>query len=234
MVMKEISLAICLLLFLNLYGQESRSPDFAISLVPHMAQQIIADAQVIDSDQKFGFGLRGDVFFQLGPNLQINTGLFYQWNQIYQKDYSVMMACDFHSSSPSLLDSWYEDEFSIHYVGVPLELKYTPSRITGLPYLTIGLSPAMNLSYNRRTISHNCLGSEQEDDEYLNTPNKLLLLASFGLGYEINFGDDIRMLLEPRVGYSMNRIFNALVQETFTTNDSKLVTWGIRLGILIN
>ncbi len=231
--MRAISLSICLLFFLTSYGQDRRTPDFAISITPQVSQQIIEDTRVVDSDRKFGFALRGDVSFKLSPSWQINTGLFYQLTEIAQKDYSVMMACDFHSSAPSLLDSWYEDEFSLHYLGIPLELKYWPSRNSSLPYLSIGLSPALNLSYNRMTISHNCLGSKVEDDEYLNTPNRLLFLASFGIGYEFQLGSNMRFLLEPRVGYSMNRVFNELVQETFTTNDSKLLTWGIRFGILI-
>lgn len=232
--MRAISLSICLLFFLTSYGQERRSLDFAISLIPQVSQQVIEDAQVIDSYQKFGFGLRGDVFFKLNPSWQVNTGLFYQLTQVHQNDYSIKMACDFHSSAPDILDSWYEDEFSLHYLGIPLELRYFPSRTSKGLYLSTGLNPALNLSYNRMTISHNCFGSEVEDHEYLNRPKRLQLLGNFGIGYDIELGGKSVLLVEPRIGYSLNRIFNELKTGTFATNDSRLLTWGIRLGIMIN
>ena len=227
---------IFLLFASELLGQSPNKINFGVSLLPQITHQIIDDPEVIDSEIRFGYGVRGDLYVELSPLFQFNSGISYHLIRIKQKDYSLKQACDFHSTTPDIADSWYEDEFSLHYVGIPVELLVKPFGKSIPTFITMGVTPLWSVSHNGTTVSYNCLGStlKDRDDPYLNTPQSVMVMGSFGLGQEIFVGSGIKILLEPGFGFSFDRIFNELDLERFATNDSKLISWSIRLGLIFN
>ena len=166
----------------------------------------------------------------------MNTGINYEKNQVDQVDFSPIFPNDIlkNIGSSPVYNSWFQDDFSIHYIGLPLELKYKLLGEVKHMYLVGGVNPLFKIFQNRESYVYPC-GENPiliDNSNIGNEPAFFVMLVRAGIGFETHLADT-KIFLEPRISYSTNGILKKRGIVSDLTNNSKLLKFGLRLGVRI-
>lgn len=204
---------------------------FGVSLIPQFNHIVFEKSELVDGKTTFNLGLRVDFFQKIKWDLEINAGLRYKNLEINQIDYSIVLGCDINSIQEiNYSNTWLSDKYSIHYIGVPIELKY---RIPNNNfYIKGGIELLYRIGQNNESTITECGLPEMIINPYdYKIPKKYFYQYKLGLGYEKKIFNEWLLSIEPEIGYTINwGIYEELDQLGLTLN-SRLLEIGLRLGL---
>lgn len=235
MKLKRLLIGIFALIFLvKAYTQSNDKISWGLSFTPKVNMVIFDDKDLGRNDTQFGLNIQTSIIYQLNKKLYLESGLLYSLDRLDIVDYTPRLACDFiEGVGYDLYNSWYEDKLDIHYLGLPLQLKYYPSSQSDRFFMRFGMTHLIKISQSGSSILSECGINELELDENiakkpLSVTNKL----SLGFGFEIDSGANTKLMLEPEIAYQPVEIFDDPGFRDPTLNNLRFIDLGLRIGVV--
>ncbi len=222
------AITICSFLFLfsatALNAQESLSSSkFGVHVTPTVTKQVFKNAKEGVGKTLFGIGLGVDYFHKVSNKIQIKTGLSYQYNEIDQVDYALSFATDWDPINGfNPLNSWIEGQHKIHYVGIPVEIRFKLKESENHFYTKLGIGVLLKIGETSKSIINS-----PDSFEYPTELKSSAFDVSYGIGYQWILNSGEALYFEPQVSYSLNSLFD----EQSLINKSKLLNYGLVLGL---
>lgn len=233
--MKKLLIGVFALIFLaKTYTQSSDKFSWGLSFTPKTSIVIFDDKSLGESNRQFGLNIQPSIIYKFNEQLYLESGLTYSLDKLEIIDYTPKLACDFMGEAGfDLYNSWYEDKLDIHYLGLPLQLKYYPSSQSDWFFMRLGIVHLIRISQSGSSVLFECGTNELELDEKIakkarSSTNKL----SLGLGFEIDSGANTKLILEPEIAYQLTAIFDDPGIVGPTLNNLRLIDLGLKVGVI--
>ena len=228
--MKTILLS--LLTFLIAYNitiaqEENKKHSFGFHFKPNFTSQVFENKERGEGSNLFGMSFGLDYFYKVSSQISIKAGVAYNLIRIDQKDFTPNFGCDFFSNEVVLMNSWFEDQYKIHLLGIPLEVLYSLGGNRNHWYVKLGTEVQIKIKEERNSHVVECQNIPREIDlEPFQDLMDLNIPINLGFGYQLKMSDNIDLYFEPEIGYAINKV---LKKQTF--NNSRLLNWGILIGM---
>lgn len=220
-------------LVFSISSQETIKPyQFGIHVAPKKTTYRFQDADKSESKSQFGIEAGVDFFYHLSKKLTLKSGLSYHFLHNKQIDYSITFGSDIDftnsGSQVNLQNSWFEDDFKAHYVGLPIELRFKLLGNENHLYTKLGLELLWKFAGSEEIYLIENMGSasllEMNPTRKL---NRTLTLVNYGIGYQIKLSNRQFLYLESQINYSTKNIF----QSSSILNNSKILNLGLAFGV---
>jgi Outer membrane protein beta-barrel domain len=189
----------------------------------------VAIFEVGDSQDEFAYSVTGNVYFDLGSNFQLVSGISFSQYQINLVDYIIAFPCDITSSGIDRKNSYIKDNYQTGYIGIPLELRWKVIGETNNLFLQFGLEGLYKIKLDEKRTVFEC-NEVSEAGILLFTHfydvSNFLLLSKIGIGYELQLGKKVNLFFEPNVEYSLTDFFD------LEPEHSKFFNFGLNTGIV--
>jgi hypothetical protein len=232
MIRSALSLTLFLIAITGLFAQEEDRFSYGLYLTPKKALVFFEDNDLGEYSQNIGLNTQLVVNYQWSDKFAISTGIKYTIDRFSTIDYSPRLGCDFNGNSFDLYSSWFSNEFSVQYIGVPLEGRYYFKRQGNRLYAKLGYEYFFKIGESRDAFLVACGINETSlsdniGDEAKNYGTKINL----GLGWEIPTSGKAVLLLEPEAAYSTLPVYEEAGIISDLTNNVRLLDLGLRLGV---
>lgn len=231
MIRPSLFLALSLMVINGLLAQQEDPFSYGLYLTPKTSFVFFEDNDLGEYSNKLGLNIQFAVNYRLSDKFAISTGLKYIIDKFSTIDYSARLGCDFDGISFNPYNSWYSNEFTIQYLGVPLEGRYYFKRQGNRLYVKLGYEYFFKTGESRDAVLVECGTNElpvpsQIGDEAKNYGTKINL----GLGWEVGSSGKSILTLEPEAAYSTLPVYEEAGIISDITNNVRLLDLGLRLG----
>ncbi len=232
MIRSTLSLTLFLLAINGLFAQQEDRFSYGLYLTPKTAFVFFEDNDLGEYSQNIGLNAQFIVHYQWNHKFAISTGIKYTIDRFSTIDYSPLLGCDFNGNGFDLYNSWFTNEFTIQYIGVPLEGRYYFKRQGNRLYVKLGYEYFFKTGESRNTFLVECGNNEisvssEIGDEAKNYGTKI----NMGLGWEIASSSKSVLTLEPEAAYSTLPVYEQAGIISDLTNNVRLLDLGLRLGV---
>lgn len=225
--MKQLQLLLpTLFLTISLFSQDLKNVNFGLEINPKMVTQIFDNNKLAESSSWIGAAVAGNIYLNFSPRHSIKTGLSFNLIKIEQLDYSLTFGCDFDGSMVVFGNSFSSVNYSIYYLGIPLENKLNLTNKKNHPYLKVGGEVLFNIGTTGKHQIHEC-GTNILEPSNSAAVFPFLLLLDVGIGYELTLKNERKFYIEPQVEYSVSRVF----RKSTLLNNSRLLNIGLVVGM---
>ena len=229
----SISIFILLLAFIDTIKCQEKTVHIGVSSFNYLSNPILENDELTSSEKSLSFNLRLDAYLDLSSKMQVNTGIVFQQSKITQIDYSPTFGCDFNGSTGSVdfQNSWVEDRGKIYYLGIPIEVKRKFTEKKNHIYGIAGIIPLFKINSGIETSLIECMVSTSElESSVWHNPNTFLIFTDIGFGFEFEILNKRKLFLEPRVSYSITKVFEEAGISSDLTVNTRLFNLGLRAG----
>lgn len=221
-----------LIVFNAVRAQEaSGNYKFGVSISPKVTKQIFDNSETGTGNTIFGIGFSLDYYYKLSEKVGLRTGVTYNFSQIDQIDYSFAFACDINVNDITgfdLSNSWIEDQYKIHYIGIPLEAILKLIGEQNHLYTRFGIEGQLKIASSSNTFLVECRPNRREiDSNPVLELRKMIFQINLGIGFQLKLSTDKDLYIEPQISYTLNEIF----KEVLIANNSKRINLGIMMGV---
>jgi hypothetical protein len=200
------------------------------SIVPQVGKLGFSSVYVRETKSSFGFMAGGDIYFDLGQQVQLRSGLQYQWSGIDYVDLSPRFPGDEENGEFIPHRSYWKFDHTNHFVGIPLEVKIKPGRaMKANHFFLTGGCRVQFLVASSGNVSLFRSGEPQDQlklSSFLFEQNEIWGFMTMGFGYEMEFGRS-RLMINPVFDFPMSK--NYKVETTARANGAQRFL-GIRLA----
>lgn len=217
----------------SLVAQQEDRFSYELYLTPKTAVVFFEDNDLGDYTHNFGLNIQFGVNYQWNDKFAVTTGLKYWADNFSTLDYDAATGCDFDSGSYDPYNSWVTNDFSIKYLGVPLEGRYYFRRQANQLYVKLGYEYFFKVGESRDASLVSCRGEFEQKypsnigDQAKNYGTKI----NFGIGWQITTDSKATITLEPEIAYSTLPVYEEEGIVTDLTNNVRLLDVGLRLGL---
>lgn len=227
----SLSLTLFLVAINSLLAQQEDRFSYGLYLTPKTALVFFEDNDLGEYSQNIGINAQFVVHYQWNYKFAISTGIKYTIDRFSTIDYSPTLGCDFNGNGFDIFSSWFTNEFTIQYLGVPLEARYYFRRKANRLYVKLGYEYFFKTGESNDALLVAC-GDEQQisssiGDEAKNYGTKI----NFGIGWEVASNGKSVLTLEPEVAYSTLPVYEEAGIISDRTNNARLLDLGLRLGV---
>lgn len=203
--MRKIIFTLCLsFITIALIGQSESTVHFGFHLNANLSKLVFADSEVIEVSGGSSAGIGADMYFDVNEKLQIKSSLIYSRQTFNQKDYSLIFACDLSPFGPGDQKSFIIDEYTIHYLGLGLEVRAKLVGSTNHLYAKGGLNVLFRTAFVNSVSLVECgLPARPLSLNPRGVPRNFLPEVKGGIGYEWSMGKKIKMYFEPQARISI-------------------------------
>jgi len=238
--MKNIIINTLLLLILTnttTAQEELTSYKFGFNIYPKITKQIFEDSKKGNGKSSFGIEIGFDFFYNISKKINFKAGISYNFIQLDQIDFSPIFGSNlFLNNGPVqnsdneivLRNSWFEDEYKIHYVGIPLELRLKLIGKENFLYTKLGIEALLKINESTTSFLIESMSPRRKlESNPTQNLTSTIFQINFGIGYQLKLNSKQELYIEPQIEYSFNNIF----QETSLVNNSKFLNLGIMTGL---
>ncbi len=232
--MKPLSLflALSLMAINGLLAQQEDRFSYGLYLTPKTSFVFFEDNDLGEYSNNIGLNTQLVVNYQWSDKFAVSTGVKYTIDQFSTLDYSARLGCDFNGIDFDPYSSWYSNEFTIQYLGVPLEGRYYFRQKTNRLYVKLGYEYFFKVGESREAFLLECGTNEIPvpsgiGDEAKNYGTKI----NFGIGWEVASNGKSVLTLEPEAAYSTLPVYEEAGIISDRTNNVRLLDLGLRLGV---
>lgn len=224
-------------------AQDSPRFHFGFEISPKWSSQIFDDKDQGEAQIKRNIEYATTFLFDITPALTIQSGVSYLNLNLVERDYNVLTGCDLKSTDNGLefdtKNSWTQYSFNSAYIGVPVNLNYYFNALKAPNlYVKYGTQFLFNLNTDGKHELHECKSlavmSLEDYDAFEVSP--ILVLSELGLGYQFEISSNLNGYIEPKMEYSLNKIFEEqdfLLAKDDTHNNSRLLNFELTIGVLL-
>jgi hypothetical protein len=232
MTRSALSLTLFLIAINGLFAQQEDRFSYGLYLTPKTSFVFFEDNDLGDYSNTIGINTQLVVNYQLSDKFAVSTGIKYTIDRFSTIDYSPRLGCDFNGNSFDLYSSWFTNEFTIQYLGVPLEGRYYFKRQGNRLYVKLGYEYFFKTGESRDAFLVACGINETPlasniGDEAKNYSTKI----NFGIGWEVASNGRSVLTLEPEAAYSTLPVYEEAGIVSDFTNNVRLLDLGLRLGV---
>lgn len=216
----------------DLQAQQEDRFSYGLYLTPKTAQVYFEDHTLGAFDVALGLNAQFTINYRWNEKFAVVTGLKFISDRFSTIDYTARVGCDFNRTGVDWYNSWYDNEFAIQYLGVPLEGRYYFKRQANRLYVKLGYEYFFKIGESRDASLFLCGTSEQSlpndiGDQAKNYGTKI----NFGLGWEVVTSGKSVITIEPEAAYSTIYVYEEAGIFVNSTNNIKLLDLGLRLGV---
>jgi hypothetical protein len=186
-----------------------------------------ADAQA-EADNRFGLDIQPLAGYQLGKRIEIVSGLLYSFQQLAVKDYSILFACDLRVDGFDYQNSWIENDIQLHYLGLPLQVKYHLTTGENRLFTRLGYNMLFVINESQTSTIFECNGKNELNGEVAHKINQSISELEIGIGADIHSGLHSALTLEAVVEYPLTATYDG----RNILNDIRMLNIGLRLGVV--
>lgn len=239
-IMKElICLIVTIVLLNNSYAQVNDPWSVGFNYTPFVLKPIFDNNAKGTGESLLNHKVGLDVYYFLNEKLELKSGIKYSYFE-FRQELDVILPNSFcetvqtTSNTGEIYEVLYDDEYEVHFVGIPVELKYFFSDVHENLYTKMGFEILSliksELWLSEVFASHDCTPFHEME------LNKFVYNLSFGIGYETPFTEKINFLIEPNIGITMNKMFknpkNSDDQVTASiNNNTRILDLGLLVGL---
>lgn len=222
---------------------KSQNPVFGFEINPKMSNQIFKKAPSGNSlnsgfgesnKSRFGGNIAATVFFDISPKFSIKSGLNISKYSIDQNDYSIIFGCDIDPSTGyNFYNSWINSDYSMTYLGIPIEGILALSKNDAHPYVSFGGELLINLSSSGDNTLYNCKDHGPNISKWPVEieANKSLLLLNMSIGYEIPVSEIGKLYFGVTMAGSTGNVMTNRDNKTDILVGTNLFTYGLSIGV---
>lgn len=223
---------ICLITLNGLLAQQEDRFSYGLFLTPKTSFVFFEEDNQGEYSHQIGLNAQLVVNYQLSDRFAIGTGLKYIADRFSTIDYAVTLGCDFNGMGFDIYNSWFSNEFTIQYLGVPLEGRYYFKQQANRLYVKLGYEYFFKVGESRHAFLVECGNNELPlssniGDEPKNYGTKI----NFGVGWEVATNGKSVLTLEPEAAYSTLPVYEEAGFFNNLTNNIRLLDLGLRLGV---
>ena len=232
MIRPSLFLALSLMVINSLLAQQEDRFSYGLYLTPKTSFVFFEDKELGEYTNTIGLNTQFVVHYQWSDKFAVSTGIKYTIDRFSTIDYSARLGCDFDGIGFDPYNSWYTNEFTIQYLGVPLEVRYYFWRKANRLYAKLGYEYFFKVGESRDAFLVECGSNEfpvprEIGDEAKNYGTKINL----GLGWEVASNGKSVLTLEPEAAYSTLPVYEEAGIFGTLTNNVRLLDLGLRLGV---
>lgn len=236
---KMIFVILKIFLLTNLNAQSKNNWSIGIHLNPFLSVPIFDDFDRGESEpilnHKFGL----DLYLSLTENLEFKTGIKYRYLEFRQILDVIIppLSCPIDQTLVNVDETYavrYDEEFAVHYIGIPIEMKYFFSADHENLYTKIGFE-ILALVKDEIWLSEIFASHDCTPDHALEL-NRLIYNLNLGIGNEFSLSKKIKLVIEPNIGVTINKIFKNpnKSQDAVTAginNNIRILDLGLMIGL---
>ena len=210
-------------------AQDEKIVHFGFNISPSITKVLFENTDNIVSEQLFGYSFGINVFYDVSTIFEIKSGINYHVHNLNPIDYSPIAGCDIHPiEGTNLLSSWYEDQYRIHSIGIPIEARFKILGNENHFYAKTGFEPLFKIAESGKSVFVECNMNEYDlTNTTLGKLVPILYKVKFGLGFEFELTKKINLYIEPEISYAINKTFEA------RTNNNRILNFGLLMGTRI-
>ncbi len=214
-----------------LYGQETKSIHLGFSLNPKILLGAYERSEYIESKNPLNISARLDLYFDLTSRIQLKSGLSYSFIKLNHKDFNLLFRCDLGFNGGEYFNSWYQDDFTAHDIGIPLELKIKFSENKNHLYLKGGTGINFKLEDKKHTEIFAC-----GEEEGMVVGNSNIIIRKFavalnaGVGYEFSLGKKSKVIIEPNLSFYLSKFYAG--NEPILRSNLNVLQFGTMIGLV--
>jgi hypothetical protein len=225
-------LALFLLTINGLFAQQEDRFSYGLYLTPKTSFVFFEDNDLGEYSNNIGLNTQLVVHYQWSDKFAVSTGIKYTIDRFSTIDYSPIFGCDFNGNGFDIYNSWLTNEFTIQYLGVPIEGRYYFRREANRLYVKLGYEYFFKTGESRDAFLLECGTNEISItsnifDEAKNYGTKINL----GIGWEVASNGKSVLTLEPEAAYSTLPVYEEAGIISDRTNNVRLLDVGLRLGV---
>ena len=231
---KNLFILVFIILMINgdLFGQDEQGFHFGGSIMPQYNTPRFNNSEINVGKSTLGWSAQLDISYELGTKIQFESGIGFRMLEVTTIDYSIAFACDFMGNSADSFNSWTEDRQDISYAKVPIFLRTKLFGDVNSLYSRIGGTAFFFSKEHKESAILECGENELSIATNLfNRPSDFIFTINLGIGYETQFTNDIKLFIEPQVGYTLTDIFEDVNITSNFTDNIKVLDFGLRFGI---
>ncbi len=233
-----LTLSIFLISFSALKAQ--RNWGLGVHYTPNIAKPIFDNKETGNGEPLLNHKFGLDVYYRLGDKLELKSGVAYrnvQFRQELDVDILALHCSDGFVTTNIIEEPYpvrYDDKYSVHYIGIPLEGRFFIGAEKKNLYAKVGIEALMQ-------IKNKLLQSEIDADHDCKKPHRLDLndvryAGSVGVGYELAWSSKIKLLIEPSLGFTFNKMFKKPDTSVYNItnnvrNNIQMLDFGLMLGM---
>lgn len=210
------------------------STTLSVSATPKVSQAYHEKAELGESNGTFGANLQLEVNYQYNRGFAVGIGVKYSYDRLEARNYTPILACDIDPvSGPDVFNSWFEDEYTATYIGIPISFRFYLGGQKPAIYTRLGYEFLFRVATDQESVLRSCgENSVTVGQALLGEFNRNASKLSLGLG--LMFGNEdkrIRFFLEPEIAYWATRVFQEEGSLGSLPNNIRLLDIGLRTGI---
>lgn len=196
-----------------------------MSLTPQYSLTLTQN-DLVDAESQFGFTTQVLIGYRLNKRIELISGLTYELNSIDMLDYTPIFGCDLTEGVADLKNSWLEHNGRVHYLGIPLHVKYNFSTEGNTGYVRLGYNQLFRVSGSSITTLVECNGVNTFaiESHLRNMTSRI----DVGIGFEIASDVHSTFLLEAVGAYTVSGVF----KDHPVFENPNILDIGLRLGVL--
>lgn len=214
-------------------AQRDNSPFLGFQITPSLNDQVFDSPEKGESAGAFGISAGVVLQWELNEWLHIRSGLEYNYVRIEQLNYKPALPCD--TSSAGEFDdrnSWFQDEYVIHYLGIPVWGRAYLTKGNSRLYASLGGEIMVRVGGTDQVKLIACEVFEESWPEFLSPgESSFVITCGAGLGYEFALQDDLWLSVEPNFRFSLNKLFYQSGMPSQLFNNSSLIGFGVTIGV---
>jgi len=230
--MKKLLIVLTLFSFLT-DGNTQSSGKFlwGMAFTPKYSIIQFEEPDLGETEDQLGLNLQPTVGYKINDRISLLSGVIYNLDRFKTTDYSFTLGCDFTGTGFDYYNSWVNDEISIHYLGIPLQIKYDLSAQSNSFYLRLGYNHLFKMRESVESVLLECGIIELDFSSIrISNINNQANEVNLGFGFEIDSGLNSSLLIEAVIGYPLMTVMD----EIGNNNNINLIDLGLTVGVLFD
>lgn len=228
-----VSTIVLLLCFsASLLSQKRSNSSYSFSFAPTSSAVIFERPTLGDYHTRLGVNVQLSRYFSLSQKISLGAGINYSLLRAKSIDYTPVLGCDNGSDGLDVYHSWYNDELTFHYIGIPVEFRFMLVEKTHRLYTKIGYAHLFLLKDRIKSQLIECAGMYEVDLDAngLREVRRSMSEITVGIGVEFKSESKAKFFIEPEIGY----LYQPFYEESFAlnlVNNISMVDMGLKMGV---
>ena len=231
--MKKLSYLV-LFIYLPLFAYGQRT-SWGLGFLPQMTFSMTDIDSELKSFPQFSYVIGASYYFDIGPKIQLSSGVGLRSKRTQFKDYSPTTFDElFPEPNEEFFDSNFEFNHKLIFLNLPLRSRLKLVGEVNHFYCKLGFNFLLKFIHGGYINFNQSKTSSIKVDEtsFQSTPN-FLFIPEFGLGYEFKYSKKIKIFIEVANEYALSPLYLKASSLNLVQSSSKtrFYNLGMLLGI---